>query len=100
LFGGNTSDLYDAARYAQAFRPIVGDSGTATRMMPIDALNLALTLPTNVATRAYTSGPVTAMAGGARQGLLPNIAGDAGAQALQRVLPLTGGLGLLGSLTN
>ena len=100
LFGGNTSNLYDAARYAQAFRPIVGDSGTATRMMPIDALNLALTLPTNVATRAYTSGPVTAMAGGARQGLLPNIAGDAGAQALQRVLPLTGGLGLLGSLTN
>lgn len=31
LYGRNTSDLYQAARFAQAFRPLVGDSGTATR---------------------------------------------------------------------
>ena len=31
LYGHNTSDLYQAARFAQAFRPLVGDSGTATR---------------------------------------------------------------------
>lgn len=31
LYGNNTSPLYQAARFAQAFRPIVGDSGTATR---------------------------------------------------------------------
>lgn len=30
-FGNNQSDLYNAARFAQAFKPIVGDSGTATR---------------------------------------------------------------------
>ena len=29
--GKNQSDLYNAARFSQAFRPIVGDSGTATR---------------------------------------------------------------------
>jgi hypothetical protein len=100
LFGRNESDLYDAARYAQAFRPIVGDSGTATRMMNIDPLTAMLSIPTNIATRGYTSQTSANLAGAAGQGLLPNIAGDVGAQALQRVLPLTGGLGLLSSLTN
>jgi hypothetical protein len=100
LFGRNESDLYDAARYAQAFRPIVGDSGTATRMMNIDPLTAMLSIPTNIATRGYTSQTAANLAGAAGQGLLPNIAGDVGAQALQRVLPLTGGLGLLSSLTN
>lgn len=103
LFGGNVTDFYDAARFSQAFKPIVGDSGTATRMMPMDALNLALTLPTNIATRAYVSEPASALASGigrvAGQGLMPNIAGDAAAEALRRSLPLTGGLGLLQSLT-
>lgn len=31
LYGGNQSDAYKAARFAQAFKPVVGDSGTATR---------------------------------------------------------------------
>jgi hypothetical protein len=31
LFGKNQTPLYQAARFAQAFKPIVGDSGTATR---------------------------------------------------------------------
>lgn len=30
-FGKNTSPLYSGARFVQAFKPIVGDSGTATR---------------------------------------------------------------------
>lgn len=30
-YGRNDSDLYTAARFGQAFKPIVGDSGTATR---------------------------------------------------------------------
>ena len=31
LFGRNQTPMYQAARFAQAFKPIVGDSGTATR---------------------------------------------------------------------
>lgn len=31
-FGGNDSDLYNAARFSQAFPDIVGNSGTATRL--------------------------------------------------------------------
>jgi len=104
LFGGNVSDFYDAARFSQAFRPIVGDSGTATRMMPIDALNWALSLPTNIATRAYVSEPASALAAGigriAGQGVAPNVGGDVTAEALRRALPLTGGLGLLQTLSN
>jgi hypothetical protein len=33
LLGKNPSPHYNAVRYAQAFKPIVGDSGTATRSM-------------------------------------------------------------------
>ena len=100
LFGRNESDLYDAARFAQAFRPIVGDSGTATRMMNIDPITAMLSLPTNIAARGYASQTATNLAGGAGAGLMPNVAGDVGAQALQTALPLTGGLGLLSALQN
>jgi hypothetical protein len=103
LFGGNMSDFYDAARFSQAFKPLVGDSGTATRTMPMDALNLALTLPTNLATRAYASQPASnmaaAIAAGADRGLMANVGGDVTAEAIRRALPLSGGLGLLQSLT-
>lgn len=51
LRGGNKTGMYDAARFAQAFKPIVGDSGTATRSMTMNPLALA----GNVAARAYTS---------------------------------------------
>jgi hypothetical protein len=57
LFGRNSSDMYDAARFAQAFRPIVGDSGTATRMPLPSPTDFVLSLPFNLATRAYTSSP-------------------------------------------
>jgi hypothetical protein len=49
--GSNTTPMYEAARFAQAFRPIVGDSGTATRMMELTPLNMMLSMPTNIAAK-------------------------------------------------
>lgn len=60
LLGGNQSPMYTAARFAQAFAPIVGDSGTATRSMVTNPLELALSAPFNLAARAYTSRAGTA----------------------------------------
>jgi hypothetical protein len=57
LFGRNNSEGYDAAHFAQAFRPLVGDSGTATRMPLPSPTDFVLSLPFNLATRAYTSSP-------------------------------------------
>lgn len=51
LFGGNQSDLYNAARFSQAFKPIVGDSGTATRSAGLK--DMALAIPGNMASWAY-----------------------------------------------
>jgi hypothetical protein len=62
LFGRNNSDLYNAARFAQAFKPIVGDSGTATRSALPGATDFLLSLPTNIASRTYVSSPVIGMA--------------------------------------
>lgn len=77
LRGGNTSPMYDAARLAQAFKPIVGDSGTATRSALPSPTDFVLSLPFNLATRAYTSNPVIKLAarGGdiSRNGLLQNL---------------------------
>jgi hypothetical protein len=61
LAGGNQSELYNAARFGQAFRPLVGDSGTATRM-PQGMFELAASIPLNVAARAYASSPAVNMA--------------------------------------
>lgn len=61
LAGGNQSDLYNASRFAQAFRPAVGDSGTATRM-PQGMFEMAASVPLNVAARAYASSPAVSMA--------------------------------------
>jgi hypothetical protein len=60
LFGKNQSDWYNAARFAQAFKPIVGDSGTATRSMINSPLDLALSVPFNIATRLYLKTPAAA----------------------------------------
>jgi hypothetical protein len=57
LFGRNQSDMYSAARFAQAYKPIVGDSGTATRMPLPSPTDFVLSLPFNIATRAYASSP-------------------------------------------
>lgn len=59
--GKNTTDLYKAARFVQAFPDIVGNSGTATRSMgPADYLT---GLPGGVLARLYLSQPVAAAAG-------------------------------------
>lgn len=60
--GKNQSPLYTVARYSQAFKPIVGDSGTATRMPLQGITDLAMRLPMNIATRAYTSSPAINLA--------------------------------------
>jgi len=62
LLGGNDSDMYQAARFAQAFKPIVGDSGTATRSPLGGPIELAASLPFNIAARAYASSPAVSAA--------------------------------------
>jgi len=100
VFGSNQTPMYEAARFAQAFRPIVGDSGTATRSMEYSPLNMLLSMPTNLAARAYTSAPASSIlartAGGT--GLMPNALEQAQVESLKRALPITGGLGLGGLL--
>lgn len=77
LLGRNQSPMYDGARMAQAFKPIVGDSGTATRSTLPSATDFVVSMPFNVATRAYTSNPVVNLAarGGdiTRNGLLSTL---------------------------
>lgn len=57
LYGGNQSDAYTAARFGQAFKPIVGDSGTATRSLNLSDLATApIGIPANVFSRLYYGG--------------------------------------------
>jgi hypothetical protein len=58
LFNKNNTDLFNAARFAQAFKPLVGDSGTATRSVVPSPTDFLLSLPFSMATKAYTSTPV------------------------------------------
>ena len=62
LFGENHTPMYDAARFAQAYKPIVGDSGTATRSSIPSPTDFVLSLPFNLASRAYTSSPAVSLA--------------------------------------
>lgn len=100
VFGSNQTPMYEAARFAQAFKPIVGDSGTATRSMEYSPLNMLLSMPTNLAAKAYTSAPassvLTRAVGGT--GLMPNALEQAQVESLRKALPITGGLGLGGLL--
>lgn len=66
LRGANQSDMYTAARFAQAFKPLVGDSGTATRSMVMSPTDWVVSLPFNVATRAYVSAPTVRAVAGAK----------------------------------
>lgn len=94
LRGGRSNELYDAARFAQAFKPIVGDSGTATRSMEVNPVTAVAMLPFNIAARAYTSAPVTAIARGATgPGVAPNLLTESQRQLLQKIMPITAGLG-------
>lgn len=97
--GTNTTPMYEAARFAQAFRPIVGDSGTATRMMEITPLNMLLSMPTNIAASAYTSTPAIAAARRLQSGIVPaGVVNPATEEMLRRALPLTAGSGFASGL--
>ena len=97
--GTNTTPMYEAARFAQAFRPIVGDSGTATRMMEITPLNMLLSMPTNIAASAYTSTPAIAAARRLQSGIVPaGVVNPATEEMLRRSLPLTAGAGFTAGL--
>jgi hypothetical protein len=93
LMGRNQTSAYNALRFAQAFKPIVGDSGTATRSMINSPLDLLFNVPLNLATRAYVSSP-SINASVAAQSAAQN-AGSVTAPLLQGLspyLPVTGGL--------
>jgi hypothetical protein len=94
VFGANQTPMYEAARFAQAFRPIVGDSGTATRSMDISPLSMMLAAPTNIAARAYTSQPAANLASSLQTGVAPRTS-PATQEMLRRMFPSTGALGLL-----
>lgn len=78
LFNKNQSDLYNAARFAQAFRPIVGDSGTSTRSALPSATDVVLSAPMTMATNAYLAFPHAV---------------TYGAEGAAKALPITGLLG-------
>jgi len=97
VFGSNQTPMYEAARFAQAFKPIVGDSGTATRSMEISPLSMMLAAPTNIAARAYTSQPAANLARGLQTGIAPGT--DLATQEfLKRLLPITGASAFTGLL--
>lgn len=98
VFGKNQTPMYEAARFAQAFRPLVGDSGTATRMMEVTPMNALLAAPFNVAARAYTSQPVANFASGLQSGLIPQT-GQNTQEMLRRMLPVTGAAGLMSAIS-
>jgi hypothetical protein len=94
--GGNNSGLYDALRFAQAHQPIVGDSGTATRSMLTNPLEMLAKIPFNLATRAYTSSP-SVNAAVAAQAAAQNAGNSAAVtapllQGLSPYLPVASGL--------
>ena len=92
VFGSNQTPMYEAARFAQAFKPIVGDSGTATRSMEVSPLSMMLAAPTNIAARAYTSQPAANLARGLQTGIAPGT-DPATQEFLRRMLPVTGASG-------
>ena len=97
VFGSNQTPMYEAARFAQAFRPIVGDSGTATRSMEVSPLSMMLAAPTNIAARAYTAQPTANLASRMQTGVAPGT--DAATQELLRkMVPQTGAAGLISLL--
>lgn len=98
VFGSNQSPMYEAARFAQAFKPIVGDSGTATRSMEISPLSMMLAAPTNIAARAYTAQPTANLAARMQTGVAPGT--DAATQEmLKKIFPQTGAAGLISLLS-
>jgi hypothetical protein len=94
LYGQNQSDWYNAARFAQAFKPIVGDSGTATRSMLHSPTDFVLSLPFNLATRAYlrTPGATASAVASAPQAFVNSGAGTRGLLNPMMAPGIVGGL--------
>ena len=97
VFGSNQTPMYEAARFAQAFKPIVGDSGTATRSMELSPLSMMLSAPTNIAARAYTAQPTANLASRLQTGVAPST-DMATQEMLRRLFPQTGAAGLISLL--
>jgi hypothetical protein len=97
VFGSNQTPMYEAARFAQAFRPIVGDSGTATRSMELSPLSVMLSAPTNIAARAYTAQPTANLASRMQAGVAPST-DMATQELLRKMFPTTGAAGLISLL--
>lgn len=97
LFNKNQGDLYNAARFAQAFKPIVGDSGTATRSMINNPLDFVSQVPINLATRAYASSPVVNLSANINKGIAPDTF-TPGLLRLMNDAGRTTGMGLLNSV--
>jgi hypothetical protein len=97
VFGSNQTPMYEAARFAQAFRPIVGDSGTATRSMEVSPLSMMLAAPTNIAARAYTAQPTANLASRMQTGVAPGT-DMATQELLKKMFPTTGAAGLISLL--
>lgn len=97
VYGRNQTPMYEAARFAQAFKPLVGDSGTATRSMELTPMSVLLAAPTNIAARAYTSQPAANFASGLQSGLIPQTS-QTTQEMLRRMLPVTGASGLMSVL--
>lgn len=77
MFNKTSNDLYDTVRALQAVPGVVGDSGTASRMPIATPMDFLVSLPFNLATRAYTSGPVvnasSSAVRAANEGLMPAV---------------------------
>lgn len=57
MYGKNDTDAYNATRFAQAFKPVVGDSGTATRGFDLsDLANIKVSVLKAALARGYFSG--------------------------------------------
>lgn len=101
LFGRNQSDMYSAARFGQAFKPIVGDSGTATRMPLQSPTDFVLSAIPTLGTWAYTRSPVVnaAVRAQAAANAASQTAGQAGAQIAPLLRPAVTPGGLLGAMS-
>lgn len=97
VYGSNQTPMYEAARFAQAFKPIVGDSGTATRSMELSPLSMMLAAPTNIAARAYTAQPTANLASRMQTGVAPGT-DMATQELLKKMFPTTGAAGLISLL--
>jgi hypothetical protein len=97
--GKNESPMYEAARFSKSFGPIVGDSGTATRMPLPGATDYLVSLPLHLATKAYLSSPSVSLAQGlgkvADSRVMQGVGGLIN-PILQRVAAPAGAYGLLG----